>query len=184
MGTFRFTLVVIGFIFCQGAFSQSLPKIPTDGQTCLVFQILQSQKKTIEKFFEKQKENSKDSSCFALSSNYLTSKIYYPESNETFKKTYFGSTQNINDSIHKIDSLVQKFTDTVQVKSPGYAYCRCKSGIGCFDVKLSPIFKGVFSAEIRLRDYNPWKHKVSERKFIFTFMTEKDGDIIGYMPIH
>lgn len=183
MRVLRIAFIIVSIIYCQSSLSQSLPQIPTDGQACLVFQIIQSQEKIVEDFFKKQQGDTTDGSCFKLPNNYLINRIYYPKDNETFDTEYFGSTQNTKDSIHKIDGLLQKFVDTVQISEPAYAYCRCESNISCFEVRLSPIFRGVFSAEIRLQSYDAWKRKVSESKLIFTFMTEKDGDIIGYIPI-
>lgn len=183
MGILRSTFIVIFLALCQGGLSQSSPQMPTAGQACLVLQYLKSQEAEIKDYFEIPRVDSTDGSCFRLTNDHIVSKIYYPENNKTFNETYFGAIKNVRDSIYKIDSLLQKFVDTIEISSPGYAYCRCESSSVCFDVRLSPIFRGVFSAEIRLRDYDPWKYKVSEKKFIGTFRTEEDGDVSGYIHI-
>lgn len=177
--------IVTGILLalCQCGLSQNLPQMPTAGQACLVLQYIKSHEAEIKDYFEVPRADSTDGSCFRLTNDHIVSKIYYPNNNKIFNKSYFGAIQNVRDSIYKIDSLLQKFSDTVEISKPGYAYCRCESSSVCFDVRLSPVFRGVFSAEIRLRDYDPWKYMVSEKKFIGTFRTEEDGDVSGYIHI-
>lgn len=184
MGILRNTFILVGLILCQSSLSQNLPQMPTAGQACLVLQYLKSHGSEIKAYFEVLRLDTTDDNCFRLTNDYIVSKIYYPKGNKIFNEKYFGSPQDVQDSIYRIDSLLQKFIDTVEINNPGYAYCRCESSSICFDVRFSPIFKGVFSVEIRLRDYDPWEYIVSEKKFIATFRTEEDGDVSGYIPIN
>jgi len=183
MGILRNTFIVIGLTLCQNSLSQNLPQMPTAGQACLVLQYLKSQEAEIKDYFEVPRVDSTDGNCFRLTNDYIVSKIYYPDDNKIFNENYFGAVQDVRDSINKIDSLLQTFVDTIEISSPAYAYCRCESSSVCFDVRFSPIFRGVFSVEIRLLDYDTWKYKVSEKKFIATFRTKGDGDVSGYIRI-